>query len=122
MTREEFADLLKTMQEEENTVRAQAQQEYAREDDNALANFERVGNMVKCKCEHCGRATRIGPMATLMVYFLKHTDGILAYIGGYTSQREDVRGRVKDGRLYLGLLRGLVEKAEATNIDDYDDD
>jgi len=48
----------------------------------------------------------------LWVYMQKHFDGILAYINGFKSQREDVRGRIKDARLYLALLRGMIEEEE----------
>tara|TARA_R100001244_G_scaffold105811_1_gene78489 strand:+ start:802 stop:1002 length:201 start_codon:yes stop_codon:yes gene_type:complete len=44
----------------------------------------------------------------LMTYFLKHIDGIGAYIDGHKSQREDVYGRIIDAIVYLLLLRGMI--------------
>ena len=45
-----------------------------------------------------------------MTYILKHVDGVLAYIKGHKSQREDVRGRITDIIVYLCLLWGMVEE------------
>lgn len=112
MTRDEFGDLLDTIHIEEDSLRVAGQAEYAHDDSNAFANFERVGEQVQCMCEHCGKPTRIGRMAVLMVYFLKHVDGIVSFIGGHRSQRESVKGRINDSRLYMGLLRGMVEDEE----------
>ena len=44
----------------------------------------------------------------LMVYLLKHIDGISAYTKGYKSQREDVRGRLTDAIVYLMLLWSMI--------------
>ena len=47
-----------------------------------------------------------------MTYLLKHIDGISAFVNGYTSQREDVRGRITDVIVYLCLLWGMIEDKE----------
>ena len=47
-----------------------------------------------------------------MVYLLKHIDGITAYLSGHKSQREDVRGRIKDAIVYLMLLWAMIEERE----------
>jgi len=75
------------------------QKEYAHHKDNVFANFDRV-------------AERLGitPEKVLMVYLLKHIDGITAYIEGHKSQRENVRGRITDAMVYLMLLWGMVEE------------
>jgi len=111
-----MADLLGVIQNEENVLREAGQKEYAHDDENAFANFDHVGGRVKCICEHCGKPTRIGRMAALMVYLLKHVDGIISYVGGHHSQREDVRGRINDVRVYSALLRGMVEEAENVHL------
>ncbi|HEX6940221.1 MAG TPA: hypothetical protein VF158_12475 [Longimicrobiales bacterium] len=49
----------------------------------------------------------------MLVYLEKHLDGIHAYVQGHRSQRESVRGRINDAIVYLCLLRGMVEQAEA---------
>ena len=110
MTREEFADLLTTeIQHSERTVREQGQKEYAHDEDNCFANFERIGKVIGIPREEI-----------LMVYLLKHMDGIIAHVRGHTSQREDIRGRIKDARLYLALLWGMVEENESA-VDESDE-
>ena len=79
-------------------MRAAGQKEYARKSNNAFANFERVG-------ENLG----IDRKEVLLVYLLKHIDGICSYAKGHKSQREDVRGRITDVIVYLCLLCGMVE-------------
>ena len=80
-------------------MRAAGQKEYARKNENAFANFERVGDNLGISREK-----------VLLVYLLKHIDGISAYVEGHKSQREDVRGRITDVIVYLCLLWGMVEE------------
>jgi hypothetical protein len=82
-------------------VRAAGQKEYARKTSNAFANFERVG-------ENLG----IDKKKVLLVYLLKHIDGVCSYVQGHKSQREDVRGRITDVIVYLCLLWGMVIEDE----------
>ena len=78
-------------------TRDEGQKEYARTDDNIFANFERVAECLKIDREK-----------VLMVYLLKHIDGIGSYIDGHKSQREDVTGRIKDAIVYLLLLWAMI--------------
>ena len=80
-------------------TRDDGQKEYARDVDNVFANFERVGKYINVSKEQ-----------VLMVYLLKHIDGIMAYINGHKSQREGVEGRITDAIVYLLLLRGMVDE------------
>ena len=80
-------------------TRDDGQKEYAHDNDNVFANFDRVGSLLN-----------IGSEKTLMVYLLKHIDGITAYLSGHKSQREDVRGMIKDAIVYLILLWAMVEE------------
>jgi hypothetical protein len=80
-------------------VRKAGQKEYARKQNNAFANFERIGENLD-----------LDKKEVLLVYLLKHIDGICAYVKGHKSQREDVRGRITDVIVYLCLLWGMVEK------------
>ena len=82
-------------------TRDDGQKEYAHTDNNVFANFDRVGSLLSISSEK-----------TLMVYLLKHIDGITAYISGHKSQREDVRGRIKDAIVYLMLLWAMIEERE----------
>ena len=82
-------------------TREEGQDEYAHNPDNAFANFDRVGSRTNQKREN-----------VLLTYLLKHIDGIIAHINGHVSQREDVRGRIKDCIVYLCLLWGMVDASE----------
>ena len=83
-------------------VRAAGQKEYARKKSNAFANFERVAGYVDTSREKA-----------LMVYLLKHIDGITSFVNGHESQREDVRGRITDAIVYLCLLWGMIDDRDA---------
>ena len=82
-------------------VRAAGQKEYARKNNNAFANFERVGENLDIQREE-----------VLLVYLLKHMDGICSFVKGHKSQREDVRGRLTDAIVYLCLLWGMIDEEE----------
>ena len=79
-------------------MREAGQKEYARKQSNAFANFERVADYIGSSKEK-----------VLMVYLLKHIDGISSFVNGYQSQREDVRGRLTDIIVYCILMWGMVE-------------
>lgn len=78
-------------------TRDDGQKEYAHSSDNVFANFERTGVLLD-----------ISPDKTLMIFLLKHIDGIAAHIKGHRSQREDVQGRITDAIVYLLLLGGMI--------------
>jgi hypothetical protein len=98
MDRFRFEILFNNIVEEVKETRDAGQDEYAHKDSNIFANFERVGERLGVNSEK-----------TLMVYLLKHIDGITAWVNGHKSQREDVRGRLKDSIVYLMLLWAMVE-------------
>jgi rubrerythrin len=109
MTREQFRSLLDTIQAAEQEVRDQGQKEYAHDDQNAFRNFDALAKMLG-----------VDRKVVLWVYLQKHLDGIVADINGHKSQREDVRGRIKDARLYLALLWGMYDDElsdETRNMD-----
>lgn len=101
MTREQVAAVMKLMADEENETREAGQREYAHSTENAFRNFESLAAELK-----------VDRKLVLWIYLRKHMDGILAYINGHKSQREDVRGRIKDARVYLALLRGMIEEEQ----------
>jgi len=100
MTIEEMAGVMEKMAVEEIKTREAGQKEYAHGD--AFGNFNRLA-----------RQLGLDRKMILWVYLQKHFDGILAYINGHKSQREDVRGRILDARVYLALLRGMIEEDES---------
>ena len=79
-------------------TRDAGQKEYAQDEDNVFANFERIALAIDVDRER-----------VLMTYLLKHIDGISAYTKGHRSQREDVTGRITDAIVYLMLLWAMVE-------------
>jgi len=99
MTRHEMADVMMRVFEHCQKMREAGQKEYAHREDSAFANFERVGE-----------ALELDRKSILMVYLLKHVDGISSYVSGHRSQREDVRGRIYDAITYLCLLHGMIEE------------
>jgi hypothetical protein len=84
-----------------NLTRKQGQKEYARQSSNVFANFERIAKNLELTREE-----------VLLVYLLKHIDGISSYVKGHKSQREDIRGRLTDAIVYLCLLWGMVNQNE----------
>ena len=60
-------------------IRDEGQKEYAHDENNVFANFERSSRLLD-----------ISRDKTLMVFLLKLIDGIAAYVKGHKSQREDV--------------------------------
>jgi len=94
-----MCQLMKQALDEVAKMRDAGQKEYAHTEDNVFANFERVSEL-----------TEISREKVLLVYLLKHIDGISAYIKGHESQRESVNGRITDAIVYLLLLKGMVHE------------
>ena len=80
-------------------MREAGQKEYAQDEDNCFANFERIAKLQDISREQ-----------VLLTYLFKHIDGIASHIKGHTSQREDVRGRITDAIVYLTLLWGMIDQ------------
>lgn len=78
------------------------QKEYALNEE-AFDNFNRLAADL-----------RMDRKAVLFVYMKKHIDGIVSYINGHKSQREDVRGRIKDVIVYCMLLWAMIDEETAT--------
>lgn len=98
MSRKQMEKLIAKIFLQIQETREQGQKEYARNQSNAFANFERIGDNLGIKKEE-----------VLLVYLLKHIDGICSFVKGHKSQREDVRGRLTDAIVYLCLLWGMIE-------------
>jgi hypothetical protein len=98
--KDKFSELLDRIQSDEKSVRESGQQEYARGED-AFGNFNRIAESIS-----------LDRKIILSIYAAKHWDGILSWLDGNKSQREDIRGRIKDLRMYLALLWGMIEEEE----------
>jgi hypothetical protein len=105
MTTAEFNKVLDFAWNKILFLRNSGQKEYAHDEDNVFANFERVGASLD-----------LDRKKVLMVYLLKHLDGINAYIKGHKSQREGVDGRIGDALVYLLLLLGMVVEEDGIKI------
>lgn len=85
------------------SLRAAGQKEYAG-GENVFGNFTRLADELDST-----------PEKVLWTYAMKHKDGIASYLRGNTSQREDVRGRIKDLIVYLQLLHAMCEVRASIN-------
>ena len=99
--------LLKSIWETINESRLSGQKEYAADQENVFANFDRIAKQLK-----------LDKKVVLWVYLMKHVDGVASYIKGHHSQREDVRGRMTDIIVYLSLLWGMIEEESAEEKSD----
>lgn len=91
--------LMNAIIKEVTLTRDEGQKEYAHDEKDVFANFNRVANLLEEDRKK-----------VLMTYMLKHIDGIAAYVKGHKSQREDVTGRITDCMVYLMLLWGMIEE------------
>lgn len=103
-TRADVAKLMDEIFARCQATRESGQKEYAHDEANALANFERLAGDLALPREK-----------VLWVYLKKHLDGVLAWINGHRSQREDVRGRIMDIIVYLILLWAIVDDSGPTH-------
>ena len=97
MTFSDFDKLLDKMIAEERAIGETKAVEYTQGD--RLDNFKRL-------------AVELGvnPKIVLWVYLKKHLDSIASFIKTNKIYSEPIEGRIKDARVYLSLLRGLVEE------------
>tara|TARA_R110002020_G_scaffold367959_1_gene579859 strand:+ start:506 stop:955 length:450 start_codon:yes stop_codon:yes gene_type:complete len=98
VNKSQFDEFFIKIIDEIKETRDDGQKEYAHDTVNVFANFERTARQLNTTREKI-----------LMTFLIKHIDGITAHINGHTSQREDVRGRIKDAIVYLSLLWGMAE-------------
>ena len=104
MKSKEMIELMNTIFDSILVMHKEGQKEYAHDEDNVFANFDRIANQ-----------TNTDRKFVLWIYLMKHVDGIAAYINGHKSQREDVRGRITDALVYLIILWGMINKDEGVN-------
>jgi len=103
MKHSEMHKLMDGILKEVIVTRDSGQKEYAHDDNDVFANFNRVANLLEEDRKK-----------VLMTYMLKHIDGIAAFVKGHKSQREDVTGRITDCVVYLMLLWGMIEEENDT--------
>jgi hypothetical protein len=96
LTEEQGRKVAQELVEEEAVMIEIAREEYS-SGQNIFANFNRAADRLG-----------ISPEKVLMVYLLKHMDGILSWTTGRAEQREGIEDRIKDLRNYLGILYQMV--------------
>lgn len=82
------------------------QKEYSHREEDVFGNFRRAGDRL-----------HLDPKKVILVYMDKHSDGIASYVEGHRSQRENVRGRIKDMIVYNILLWALIDEEEEKDVD-----
>lgn len=106
MDKEHALEILAELATSEMATWKLAQDEYAASP-NVFANFNRIA-----------RALKTTPEKVLMVYSLKHVDGILSWLGGNPRHREEIDGRINDLRIYMGLLLQMIEARKNGHVTD----
>jgi hypothetical protein len=99
MTYEEGDKLMELMVKEEFDISHKKGKEYTQGD--RLDNFKRLANELG-----------IDAKKVLWVYLKKHLDSISNYIKEGKVYTEPIQGRIMDARVYLMLLRGLIEEEQ----------
>ena len=107
MTFEDFDILLGKMNEEETVIAKTKGKEYTQGD--RLDNFKRLSQELGITAKQ-----------VLWIYLKKHLDSILYFIkedsfGNHVILSEPIEGRIKDARVYLSLLRGLIDEDKNEN-------
>ena len=98
MKHKDMLGLLNAIFEQVEQVHTEGQKEYAMDEDNIFANFQRISNQ-----------TGLDQKMVLWIYLMKHIDGIASHIKGHSTQREEVQGRLTDAIVYLCILWGMIE-------------
>ena len=98
MKHEEMLEQIDYIFGEVKRIHIAGQKEYAMNEDNVFANFERISEQ-----------TGFDRKMVLWIYLMKHIDGIASFLKGHRSQREDVQGRLTDAIVYLCILWGMIE-------------
>ena len=99
-----FEKLYQKMVEEELKIGKTKALEYTRGKDR-FDNFKRLGAELL-----------LSPKIILWIYLKKHLDSILHYILHEEVLSEPIESRIKDARVYLALLRGLIEEGNNSGL------
>ena len=89
--------LMSDMHNEEVETRDTKGKEYSGTED-CLTSFKRLAKNLN-----------LSPLQIWCVYFVKHVDAIINYCKEQKVYSEPIASRIMDARVYLALLRGLIE-------------
>jgi hypothetical protein len=102
MHKTDFLNLYEAMTREELETFQAKNADYAdRSSGNVLAQFDRLAAILGTT-----------PAIVLIIFLEKHFDAIRAYCRHGDVKSEPIAGRIKDARIYLALLRAMVEGVE----------
>tara|TARA_R100000458_G_scaffold1576_2_gene1339 strand:+ start:4616 stop:4921 length:306 start_codon:yes stop_codon:yes gene_type:complete len=99
MKHNEMLEMINHIFDQVRDMHTKGQKEYAMDEDNVFANFERIAEQ-----------TNFDKKMVLWIYLMKHIDGIASFLKGHKSQRENVEGRLTDAIVYLCILWAMIEK------------
>lgn len=100
MTFEDFAKIREQMKIEEDKIETTKALEYTNGKDRFF-NLKELGAELD-----------IDPKKVLWLFLKKHLDGIKRFIVTGEQPSESVQERIKDARVFLSLLRGMVEEKQ----------
>ena len=100
MEYKQFDELVERMIIEEKAIGNTKGKEYTQGKDR-LDNFKRLAIELN-----------ISPLKVLWIYLKKHLDSIAYDVKTEKVLSEPIKERIKDTRVYLSLLRGLIEESK----------
>lgn len=106
---DEFEKLLDKMIIEERGMRETKGKDYTVGDDR-LDNFRSIAEEMTA----AGRPTTM--QEVWWIYFYKHISAIRKYCCTQRSESEPIEGRIMDARVYLSLLRAIVEEKKEEKL------
>lgn len=99
MTRENFIEFRKKIQEEEDYITKTKGVDYVKSSPDCLINFKE------------GEMLGLTTLQTAGMFAKKHIDSIYNYIKtGGKSESEPIRERIKDARNYLLFIAAIIEE------------
>ena len=99
MKHDKMLEMINYIFDQVRDMHTKGQKEYAMDEDNVFANFERIAEQ-----------TSFDKKMVLWIYLMMHIDGIASFLKGHKSQRENVEGRLTDAIVYLCILWAMIEE------------
>lgn len=100
MLKIEFKALLDKMEEEEHLTILGKGEEYTRSQADRLASFKEIASFAG-----------VSPKQVCMIFMSKHWQGLANYVAtNKVLSNEDVTGRIMDLRVYLSLMRAIIQE------------
>lgn len=107
MTKSDFARMLTDMEAEERNIVVTKGSEYTHGHDDRLVSFKETA-----------RFSGVEPLQVCMIYLNKHYQGLANFVKtGNVLSDEDVYSRIMDLRVYLALMRALIQEERESRSD-----